>query len=76
MSFNVEVGKHPTKNLDRYFRIGFRLICWSLVLLYLYAVLYLVFLPDDGNHEDNRSAWCEEYHPHLSFNECADVAGW
>ncbi|MDC0042719.1 hypothetical protein OAJ10_03065 [Paracoccaceae bacterium] len=76
MSFNVDLEKHPSKNSDRYFRIGFRLICWSLVLLYLYAVLYVVFLPDDGSPEDSRSLWCEEYHPHLSFNECADVAGW
>ena len=76
MSFNVDVEKHPSKNLDRYFRIGFRLICWSLVLFYLYVILYVVFRPDDGNYEDSRSAWCEEYHPYLSFNECADVAGW
>ena len=76
MSFNVDVEKRPFKNLDRYFRIGFRLICWSLVLLYLYAVLYLVFLPDEGSPEDSKEGWCEEYHPHLSFNECAEVAGW
>ena len=76
MSFNVDVEKRPFKQLDRYFRIGFRLICWSLGLLYLYGVMYLVFTPDEGNHEDSRSEWCEEYHPHLSFNDCADIAGW
>ena len=76
MSFNVDIQKYPPKNFDRYFRIGFRFICWSLAVFYLYAILYLVFLPDDGNHEDSRSAWCEEYHPKLSFNECAEVAGW
>ena len=76
MSFNVDIEKRPSKNLDGYFRKGFRLMCWSLGLLYLYGILYLVFLPDDGNHEDSRSAWCEEYHPKLSFNECAEVAGW
>ena len=76
MSFNVDVEKYPSKNLDRYFRVGFRLTCWSLVLLYLYGVLYLVLRLDDGNHEDLRSAWCEEYHPNLTYSECADVAGW
>ena len=76
MSFNVNVEKHPFKNLDRYFRIGFRLICWSLGFLYLYGILYLVFLPDEGNHEDSRSEWCEEYHPKLTYSECSDVAGW
>ena len=76
MSFNVDVEKHPSKNLDRYFRIGFRLICWSLVLLYLYAILYVVFLPDDGSPEDSKEGWCGEYHPQLTYDECADVAGW
>ena len=76
MSFNVDLEKHPSKNSERYFRVGFRLICWSLVLLYLYAVLYVVFLPDDGSPEDSRSLWCEEYHPKLTYSQCADVAGW
>jgi len=36
----------------------------------------VVFSPANEGPEDSRSEWCEEYHPHLSFNECADVAGW
>ena len=76
MSYNVGVKKHPFKNLDRYFRVGFRLICWSLGLFYLYAVLYLVLLPDEEQPEDSRSEWCKEYHPELTYSECADVAGW
>ena len=65
-----------SNKFERHLRIGFRLLCWTIGLLYLYGILYLVFTPDDGNHEDTRSEWCEEYHPHLSFNECAEVAGW
>ena len=76
MTFNVNAEKRPFKQLGRYFRIGFRLLCWSLVLLYLYAVLYLVFLPDDGSSEDSKEGWCEEYHPQLTYDECAEVAGW
>ena len=76
MIFNVDVEKHPSNNLDRYFRIGFRLLCWSLVLLYLYAILYLVFLPDEGGPEHSKEGWCEEYHPQLTYDECAVVAGW
>ena len=34
------------------------------------------FTPDEGSPEDSRDAWCEEYHPKLTYSECADVAGW
>ena len=36
----------------------------------------MVFTPDEGSPEDSRDAWCEEYHPKLTYSECADVAGW
>ena len=76
MSSSVEIEQRLCKNLDRYFRIGFRLICWSLALLYLYAAMYVVFLPDEGSPEDSKEGWCEEYHPQLTYDECTDVAGW
>ena len=76
MSRSAEIESYSFNKLERYLRIGFRLLCWSLGLLYLYGIMYLVFTPDEGNHEDKRSEWCEEYHPNLSFNDCADIAGW
>ena len=76
MSSHTVTEPRSLKKLEPYLRIGFRLVCWSLVLLYLYAILYVVFLPDEGSPEDSKEGWCEEYHPHLSLNECADVAGW
>ena len=76
MSADTFTEPRSFKNFERYRRLGFRLICWSLGFLYLYGILYLVFTPDDGNHEDSRSEWCEEYHPKLTYSECADVAGW
>ena len=76
MSSHTVTEPRLFKKFERHLRIGFRLLCWSVGLLYLYGVMYLVFTPDEDNHEDTRSEWCEEYHPHLSFNECADVAGW
>ena len=76
MSFNTNAEKYPSKSLDRYLRVGFKLLCWSLGLLYLYAVMYVVFLPDEGSPEDSKEGWCEEYHPQLTYDECAEVAGW
>ena len=76
MSSSVEITSHSFNKLERYLRIGFRLLCWSLCILYLYGIMYLVFTPDEGSPEDSRSAWCEEYHPKLTYSQCADVAGW
>ena len=76
MSSGTVVELRFVKNMLRICQLAYKPLCVCLCLLYLYGILYMVFLPDDGNHEDLRSEWCEEYHPHLSFNECADVAGW
>jgi hypothetical protein len=76
MSSHTVTEPRSLKKFERYLRKGFRLLCWSLALLYLYGVMYLVFLPDEGSPEDSRDAWCEEYHPKLTYSECADVAGW
>lgn len=76
MSSHTVTEPRLFKKFEWHFRIGFRLLCWSLALLYLYGVMYLVFLPDEGSPEDSRDAWCEEYHPKLTYSECADVAGW
>ena len=76
MSSSDEIEPRLFNKFERHLRIGFRLLCWSLFLLYVYGIMYLVFTPDEGNHEDSRSAWCEEYHPQLTYDACADVAGW
>lgn len=57
-------------------RFSFKPLCVCLCLLYLYGILYLVLLPDEGSLEDSKPAWCEEYHPKLTYTECAEVAGW
>ena len=76
MSPHTFTEPRSLNKFERHLRIGFRLLCWLLCLLYLYGIMYLVFTPDDGSSEDSRSEWCDEYHPHLSFDECANVAGW
>ena len=76
MSSHTVAEPRLSNKFERYLRIGFRLLCWSLCLLYLYGILYLVFTPDESNQEDSKTAWCEEYHSQLTYDECADVAGW
>ena len=57
-------------------RLAFKPLCVCVCLLYVYGILYLLFTPDEGSPEDSKPAWCEEYHPNLTYSECADVAGW
>ena len=64
------------KAMLRRCQLAYKPLCVSLCLLYLCGLLYAAFTADEGSPEDSRSAWCEEYHPNLTYSECADVAGW
>ena len=76
MSSGTVIELRFVKNMLRICQLAYKPLCVCLCLLYLYGILYLVFLPDDGSPEDSKPAWCEEYHPELTYSQCADVAGW
>jgi len=76
MSSGTVVELRFVKNMLRIFQLAYKPLCVCLCLLYLYGILYVVFSPGNVRPEDFRPAWCEEYHPQLTYNECADVAGW
>ena len=76
MSNGTVIELRFVKDMLRICQLAYKPLCVCLWLLYLYGILYLVLLPDEGSPEDSRAAWCEEYHPNLTYSECADVAGW
>ena len=76
MSSYTVIELRFVKNMLRICQLAYKPLCVCLCFLYLYGILYLVFLPDDGSPEDSKPAWCEEYHPELTYSQCADVAGW
>ena len=45
---------------------------------FLVFVLLLSVFMEDGPDEEirERHKWCEEYHPHLTMEECSNEAGW
>ena len=47
-------------------------------MLFLLIADIFMFANEDafGADDPDRGEWCEEYHPDLTYNECADVAGW
>ena len=76
MNINTEAEPRWVQNKDRILHSFFVLLRIFVILLYVYIVLYVILRDDDGEFEDSRSEWCEEFHPNLTFNECSDVAGW
>ena len=76
MNINTEAEPRWVQNKDRILHSFFSLLRISVILLYVFVVLYVIFRDDDGEFEDSRSEWCEEFHPNLTFSECSDVAGW
>ena len=76
MSSGTVIELRFVKNMLRIWQLAYKPLCVCLCFLYLYGILYVVFSPGNERPEDSKSAWCEEYHPKLTYNECADVAGW
>ena len=76
MSSGTVIELRFVKAMLRICQLAYKPLCVCLCLLYLYGILYLVFTPDEESPEDSKPAWCEEYHPELTYSQCADVAGW
>ena len=79
MSTDTDVEPRWLKNLERWYEFAFKLSFILTGLLSVYIILFFLvggaFIPDGGG-PDSHSEWCEEYHPKLTYSECADVAGW
>ena len=79
MSSGTETEPRWLSNLEKVFEFSFKLSFILTGLLSVYTILFFLvggaFIPDEGG-PDSHSEWCEEYHPNLTYIECADVAGW
>ena len=78
MISSVETEPRWLRNVGKVFEFTFKLSFILVAILSSYIIWMLFFgwalLPDEGS--DLKMEWCEEYHPELTYNECADVAGW
>ena len=79
MSANTDIEPRWLKNLERWYEFVFKLSFILTGLLSVYIILFFLvsgaFISDEGG-SDSHSEWCKEYHPELTYSECADVAGW
>ena len=78
MSTDTVIEPRWLKNLERWYEFAFKLSFILVAILSSYIIWMFLFglalLPDEG--PDLNMEWCEEYHPKLTYSECADMAGW
>ena len=78
MSTDTDIEPRWLKNLERWYEFAFKLSFILVALVSSYSVWMLLFgwalLSDEG--PELNMEWCEEYHPKLTYSECADMAGW
>ena len=78
MSTDTDIEPRWLKNLERWYEFAFKLSFILVAIVSSYIVWMLLFgwalLSDEG--PDLNMEWCEEYHPKLTYRECADVARW
>ena len=79
MSSGTETEPRWLSNLEKVFEFSFKLSFILTGLLSVFVICYFLvggaFIPDD-NGPVSHSEWCKEYHPELTYSECANVAGW
>lgn len=78
MSSATETEPRWLTNLGKVFEVSFKFSFILVAILSSYIIWMFLFgwalLPDKG--PDPNMEWCEEYHPELTYSECAEVAGW
>ena len=79
MSSGTETEPRWLSNLEKVFEFSFKLSFILTGLLSAFIICYFLiggfFISDEGG-PDSHSEWCEEYHPELTYSECAALAGW
>ena len=78
MSSGIEAELKWLRYFDKLMKFSFMFSVVLMVMLSLLIVDIFMFSDeyDYGVDNSDYGAWCEEYHPELTYNKCADVAGW
>ena len=78
MTSSAENLSKWAKHFDTLMKLTFNFSVVLMIMLFLLIADIFMFADEDafGADDPDRGQWCEEYHPKLTYNECADVAGW
>ena len=61
---------------DKLVKLGNLFIVWMIILALIFGLVLFIIADEPLDDTKEKTAWCEEYHPNLTFEECSKLAGW
>ena len=78
MNDRIDLEPSWPRYFDKLMKITFIFSVVCMIMLLVFIINIFMFADDDyfGLDDPSREEWCEEYHPDLTYDNCANVAGW
>ena len=61
---------------NKLIKLGYLFIVWMIILALIFGFVQFIITDESLDDTKEKIAWCEEYHPNLTFEECSKLAGW
>ena len=61
---------------EKLIKLGYLLIGWIIILALIFGFVLFLITAEPLEETKEKIAWCEEYFPALSLEECSKEAGW
>ena len=61
---------------NKLIRLGYLFIVWMIILALIFGFVLFIIADEPLDDTKEKTVWCEEYHPNLTFEECSEEAGW
>ena len=61
---------------DKLVKLGNLFIVRMIILALIFGFVRFIIADEPLDDTKEKTAWCEEYHPDLTFEECSIQAGW
>jgi len=61
---------------NKLIKLGYLLIVWMIILALIFGFVLFIIADEPLDDTKEKTAWCNEYHPNLTYDECAKRAGW
>ena len=61
---------------NKLIRLGYLFIVWMIILALIFGFVLFIIADEPLDDTKEKTAWCKEYHPNLTYAECSAEAGW
>ena len=61
---------------DKLSKLGYLFIVWMIILALIFGFVLFIIADEPLDDTKEKTAWCKEYHPNLTYTECSAEAGW